>query len=86
LADNAPGTLVNFIQTFDVSSSYANLGGLASAANFHARPGVQLDYAGAVTLASNWNLGAGVVDIAGAVAAGLMTPSQAIAGAYAVKP
>ena len=36
LADAAPGTLVDFIQNFSVSGSYANLGGLASYADFHA--------------------------------------------------
>ncbi len=86
LADNAPGTLVNFIQTFDVSAAYGNLGGLASQSNFHARPGVELDYSGDVTLASNWNLGAGVVNVAGAVAAGLMVPDQAQPGLYTILP
>ena len=86
LADDAPGTLVDFIQTFNVSGSYANLGGLASQANFHARPGVELDYGGAITLASNWNLGAGVVDTSGALAAGLLTPDAGIPGAYTVVP
>ncbi|MDR3508727.1 MAG: filamentous hemagglutinin family protein [Caulobacteraceae bacterium] len=84
LADVAPGTLANFIQTFDVSTDYGNLGGLASQANFHARPGVELDYSGGVTLASNWNLGAGTVDVAGAVAAGLMVADPGKPGAYAV--
>lgn len=86
LADNAPGTLVDYIQTFNVSADYANLGGLASQANFHARPGVELDYSGGVTLASNWNLGAGTVNVAGAVAAGLMVADPAIPGAYAIVP
>ncbi len=86
LADNAPGTLVDFIQNFNVSGSYAGLGGLASQANFHARPGVELDYNGGITLASNWNLGAGTVNVAGAVAAGLMLPDPEIPGAYTVVP
>lgn len=86
LADNAPGTLVDFIQNFNVSAAYGNLGGLASQANFHARPGVELDYAGGVTLASNWNLGAGVVDVPRAVAAGLMVADPGIAGAFSVIP
>jgi hypothetical protein len=72
LADDAAGTVVNFIQNFDISSDYGNLGGLASQANFHARPGVELDYSGDIVLNSNWNLGAGTVNIAGAVKAGLM--------------
>ncbi|MGC1302542.1 MAG: filamentous hemagglutinin family protein, partial [Caulobacteraceae bacterium] len=86
LADNAPGTLVDFIQNFNVSGSYGHLGGLASIANFNARPGVELDYSGGITLASNWNLGAGVVNVAGAVAAGLMVPDPEIPGAYSVIP
>jgi filamentous hemagglutinin family protein len=86
LADKASGTLVDFIQNFNVSSSYAGLGGLASQANFHARPGVELDYSGGITLASNWNFGAGTVNVAGAVAAGLMVPDPEIPGAYSVVP
>ncbi|HEY4079018.1 MAG TPA: filamentous hemagglutinin family protein [Rhizomicrobium sp.] len=55
-------TLVDFVQGFDVSASYGNLGGLASQSNFHAQPGMDLAFGGNVTLASNWNLGAGIVD------------------------
>src|SRR6202000_416043 len=58
-------------------SSYGSLGGLNSQANFHARPGVELDYNGNITLASNWNFAAGIVDVAGATTAGLMTTSPA---------
>lgn len=72
LSDNASGTVVNFIQNFNISADYGNLGGLASQANFNARPGVELDYSGDIVLSSNWNLGAGTVNIAAAVAAGLM--------------
>ena len=86
LADNAAGTLVNFVQNFDISGSYGNLGGLASQANFHARPGMELDYSGDIVLASNWNLGAGTVNVAGAVAAGLMAPDPSIPGDYYVLP
>ena len=86
LADNATGTLVNFIQNFDISGSYGNLGGLASQANFHARPGTELDYAGDIVLVSNWNLGAGTVNVAGAVAARLMAPDPSVPGAYYVLP
>ncbi len=68
------GTPVNFIQTFDISADYAKLGNLTSLPGFQARPGVELDYSGDIVLASNWNLGAGVVDIPAAVAAGLMMP------------
>ncbi len=74
LADNASGTLVNFIQTFNISSDYGNLNGLASLPNFHARPGVELDYSGDIVLSSNWNFGAGTVNVPAAVAAGLMLP------------
>jgi filamentous hemagglutinin family protein len=63
LADYATGTIVEFIQNFQLSSqTYANLGDLSSNSGFHARPGVELDYLGDIVLASNWNLGAGVVD------------------------
>src|SRR6202012_2127664 len=77
LADEAAGPLPTFIQQFNISSSYNALGGLASQANFHARPGVELDFNGNIMLASNWNLAAGVVDVAGATAAGLMTTDTA---------
>ena len=50
LTDNGAGTLVQFIQNFNISAAYSGLGGLASQANFHARPGVQLDYFGDVVL------------------------------------
>lgn len=86
LASNSPGTLVDFIQNFNISSSYGKLSGLASQANFHAQPGVELDYSGAITLATNWNLGSGTVNVAGAVAAGLMVADPGIPGAYAVVP
>jgi hypothetical protein len=74
LTDNASGTVVNFIQNFNISADYGNLGGLASQSNFNARPGVELDYSGDIVLASNWNLGAGTVNIPAAVQAGLMMP------------
>lgn len=72
LGDNAPGTVVDFVQNFDLSGAYGALGGLAGRAEFQARPVVDLAYEGNITLASNWNLGAGVVDQEGAVAAGVM--------------
>jgi filamentous hemagglutinin family protein len=75
LADDASGTLVNFIQGFDVSSDYGNLGNLTSSPVFHARPGVELDYSGDIVLNSNWNFGAGTVDVQAAVRAGLMFPT-----------
>ena len=86
LAGNGQGTLADFIQNFNISSAYASLHGLASQANFHARPGVELDYSGDIVLNSNWNLGAGVVDVAGATAAGLMAPVPGQAGEYYVLP
>lgn len=86
LADTATGTLSDFIQTFDVSSVYGRLGGLAGQANFHARPGVELNFDGSIVLASNWNFGAGTVDVAGAAAAGLMAAHPGISGAVYVLP
>ncbi|MCK9917118.1 filamentous hemagglutinin family protein [Microbacteriaceae bacterium K1510] len=71
-------TLVDFIQTFDVSASYGNLGGLSSQANFHARPGMDLAYTGNITLASNWNLGAGTVNVTQALADGVMVNDPAL--------
>ncbi len=86
LADTAGGTLSDFIQTFDVSNVYGRLGGLAGQSNFHARPGVELNFDGSIVLASNWNFGAGTVDVAGAMAAGLMAAHPGIAGAVYVLP
>jgi filamentous hemagglutinin family protein len=83
LADPS-GPLVQFVQNFNISADYASLGGLASQANFHAQPGIELDYAGNIVLASNWNLGAGVVNVSAAVAAGLMVPDPGLPGRYAV--
>ena len=76
LADLALGTIVDFIQNFDISNARSRLGGLTSLASYHERPGVELDYTGGIALASNWNLGAGTVDVAGAVAAGDMRLSD----------
>ncbi len=86
LADNGPGTIVQFVQDFDIRDSYGGLGGLASQAVFHARPGVQLDYTGDIVLDSNWNLGAGTVDVAAAVKAGLMAAEPNLPGQYYVTP
>ena len=72
LGDKGAGTVVEFVQDYDVSASYGNLGGLASQANFSARAGVELKHDGDITLASNWNLGAGTVNVDAAKAAGLM--------------
>ncbi len=72
LADYGAGTLVEFVRDFDISAAYGALGGLARQSNFHARPGMELNFAGDIVLKSNWNLGAGIVDEAGARAAGVM--------------
>jgi filamentous hemagglutinin family protein len=75
LADNAAGTLVNFIQTFDISATRDNLGMLTGLSAYHERPGVELVFNGDVKLASNWNLGAGALDVEAALAAGDMQVS-----------
>jgi filamentous hemagglutinin family protein len=86
LADNAPDTLVDFVQSFDISGANAGLGDLLASPVFHARPGMELAYTGDILLNSNWNLGAGAVDIPGAVAAGLMAPSPLGGGRFEVVP
>jgi filamentous hemagglutinin family protein len=86
LGDNGAGTLVSFVQDFDVSGAYGNLGDLTTSDAFHARPGMELTYAGDVVLNSNWNLGAGSVDVAGAVAAGLMAELPSVPGKFYVLP
>ena len=86
LADDGAGTLVSFVQDFEVSGAYGNLGGLAASPVFHARPGMELDYAGDIVLVSNWNLGAGSVDVSGAVSAGLMAADPAAPGKFYVIP
>jgi filamentous hemagglutinin family protein len=63
LGDEGAGTVVSFVQGFDVSAAAARLNGLQSRANFTARPGVELKHDGNITLASNWNLGAGRVNV-----------------------
>ncbi|WP_454618595.1 filamentous haemagglutinin family protein [Bradyrhizobium cenepequi] len=84
LGDKDDGTVVQFVQGFDVSSAYGNLGGLASQVNFSARPGVELKHDGDITLASNWNLGAGVVNVDAAKAAGLMAVDSVSGQNYVV--
>lgn len=86
LADYGDGTLVQFVQDFDISSANSHLGSLVSSPVFHERPGMELDYSGNIVLQSNWNLGAGVVDVAGAVAAGLMAPVPSLPGQFYVLP
>lgn len=63
LGDEGAGTVVSFVQGFDVSAATTRLNGLQSRANFSARPGVELKHEGNITLASNWNLGAGRVNV-----------------------
>ena len=82
LGDKGAGTVIEFVQGFDVSAAYGNLGGLASQVNFAARPGVELKHDGNITLASNWNLGAGTVDVSSARAAGLMDVDATTGQAY----
>ncbi|WP_441240899.1 filamentous haemagglutinin family protein [Tardiphaga sp. 768_D3_N2_1] len=84
LADYGAGTLVEFVRDFDISAAYAGLGSLVSQSNFHARPGMELNYAGDIVLKSNWNLGAGTVDQAAAMAAGVMAIDPLLGKAYVV--
>jgi filamentous hemagglutinin family protein len=82
------GPIVDFIQNFAKSVSIPT--SLASLANFHAQPGVELDYSGNIVLNSNWNLGAGVLKGGPlnaqnpAVLAGLLTPDPDLPGQYTV--
>lgn len=73
LGDSGIGTIVDFVQNLNVSAAYTNLGGLATQSNFHARPGLDLAATGNIVLKSNWNLGAGTVNLTGAAAAGLVS-------------
>ncbi|WP_196221854.1 filamentous haemagglutinin family protein [Sphingobium sp. CAP-1] len=84
LAGRGEGTLSQFIQSFDISSSYAQLGGLALDPVFVARPGVELTYAGDIKLQSNWNFAAADVDVEGALAAGVMRNSTELPGKVVV--
>ncbi|HEX3943501.1 MAG TPA: filamentous hemagglutinin N-terminal domain-containing protein, partial [Rhizomicrobium sp.] len=86
LADYGDGSLVQFVQDFDISDANGQLGSLTSSKVFHEDPGMELDYSGDIVLSSNWNLGAGVVNIAGAVAAGLMAELPTVEGKYYVLP
>lgn len=72
LGDEGAGGVVEFVQKFDVSAGYSQLGGLTEMSSFRARPGIELAHDGNIVLASNWNLGAGVVNVAGALTDGLM--------------
>lgn len=73
-----PQTLVDFVQGYDVSAVYSKLGGLAAQSNFHSQPGMDLTAAGNVTLVSNWNLGAGIVNQTAAIAGGAMVMDPAL--------
>ncbi len=99
LADLAPGTIPDFVQNFSIAAAAPKLTGLGT---YRARPGIELDYAGTVqigtltttvdadgvtqTTASNWNLGAGTIDIAGATAAGDIGANPAQPGAVYIVP
>jgi filamentous hemagglutinin family protein len=73
LGDEDTGTIADFVQNYDVSAAYANLGGLAQQTNFHSRPGIDLAHTGNIVLKSNWNLAAGRVNLLAAQTAGYMT-------------
>lgn len=78
LGDNDPGTVVNYVQSFNISASYGRFGGLASQANFIANPEIDLTSSANITLASNWNLGAGTVNQTAALASGYMLYNVAL--------
>lgn len=59
----ATQSLVAFIQSFDIAAADGS-----DLTGIRLRPGVELSSTGDVTFASNWNLGAGTLDIAGALA------------------
>jgi filamentous hemagglutinin family protein len=60
-------SLVHFIRTFDIAAADgSDLSGI------RLRPGVELVSGGDIALATNWNLGAGVVDEQAAIAAGIL--------------
>ncbi|WP_310475598.1 hypothetical protein, partial [Sandarakinorhabdus sp.] len=75
LGSTIAGSIPEFVRNFDLSASNAGLGALVQDPNFRARPGVQLEYVGDIVLASNWNLGAATVNVAAALADGLMARS-----------
>ncbi|MBV9570043.1 MAG: filamentous hemagglutinin family protein [Alphaproteobacteria bacterium] len=86
LADYGDGTLVQFVQDFDISAANGQLGSLIDSGVFHEAPGMELDYSGDIVLSSNWNLGAGIVNVAAAVRAGLMAELPTVDGKYYVLP
>jgi len=77
-APTSTPTLVDFVQGLNITADNDNLGGLATQSNFHAQPGMDLTYSGNITLASNWNLGAGIVNQDAAVLAGGMKFNAAL--------
>lgn len=84
LADKGAGSLVSFIQDFNIAGARDNLGMLTGLSVYRERPGIELLFNGDIKLASNWNLGAGTVDVAAALAAGDMQIS--VLGARADGP
>ncbi|MBC7519841.1 MAG: filamentous hemagglutinin family protein [Sandarakinorhabdus sp.] len=82
LASTAAGSIPDFIRKFDLSASATGLGALAADPVFHARPGVELAYAGDIILASNWNLAAATVNVGAAIADGLMATSPQLGSGY----
>jgi len=77
LGQAGTGTVVDFVQNFSLAGA-TGLDTLAAEAGYVARPGIELAYAGDIVLASNWNLGAGIVDEAGARAANLLFDSPVL--------
>jgi filamentous hemagglutinin family protein len=76
----------HFIQNFDISGAYTGLGVLPTLGEtFHARPGIDIDFAGEIVLASSWNLGAGRITDYAAASAGsdpdlVLSPFSTIVG------
>ena len=81
LSGSGANGIVGFVQGFNLTGSAATLAGLGT---YAARPGVELDSAGGIRLAANWNLGAGSFDpkqiptaiAAGDIARDLADPTQ----------
>ena len=78
LADDIAGGVVRAVRGFDIGGAATRLGSLTSTPGYIARPGIELDFGGDIVLASNWNLGAANVDVAGATAAGLFMANRAL--------
>jgi hypothetical protein len=62
---NTPGTLMGFVQTFDIAATPANGFGNLAIANLVLTPGIELDNPstainnGNISIVTNWNLGSG---------------------------